>query len=180
MYFQDYFSRFHRAVSDVDEATLEHFAELLRKIRDGKGKTLVAGNGGSAAIASHVAIDFTKAAGLPTMCFNEAGLLTCLSNDFGYEQWVEKALEYYATPRDLVVLISSSGRSPNMLRGAQKAREMGLPIVTLTGFSPDNPLKQMGDVNFWVNSECYNIVENAHQVWLLAVSDRVANIDFNK
>jgi D-sedoheptulose 7-phosphate isomerase len=180
MYFQDYFSRLHKAMGDSDEASFEHVAELLRKIRDQKGKTLVAGNGGSASIASHVAVDFTKAAGLPTMCFNEASLITCFANDFGYEHWLEKALEYYATPLDLVILISSSGKSPNMLRAAQKARDLHLPIVTLTGFGADNPLKSMGDVNFWVDSRCYNVIENVHQIWLLAISDRVARIDFNK
>ena len=122
-------------------------------------------------MASHVTVDFTKAVGMRAINFNEADLLTCFANDYGYEHWVAKALEFYADEGDLVILISSSGQSPNMLNGAKQSREMGLPILTLSGFRSDNPLRTMGDVNLWVDSTAYNIVEMTHHVWLLAIID---------
>ena len=122
-------------------------------------------------MASHVSVDFTKAAGMRAVNFNEADLLTCFANDYGYKNWVAKALEFYADPGDLAILISSSGQSPNMLIGAKQARAMNLPLVTLSGFLSDNPLRGMGDVNLWVDSTAYNIVEMTHHVWLLALID---------
>ncbi len=136
-------------------------------------KVIIAGNGGSAAMASHCAVDFTKAAGIRCVNFNETDLITCLANDFGYERWVEKALEFYADSGDLVILISSSGKSMNMVNAARYARGRGLRLVTLTGFAATNPLRQLGDLNFWVNSRSYNVVEMTHHIWLLAVCDLV-------
>ena len=122
-------------------------------------------------MASHVSVDFTKAAGMRAVNFNEADLLTCFANDYGYKNWVARALEFYADPGDLAILISSSGQSPNMLIGAKQARAMNLPLVTLSGFQSDNPLRGMGDVNLWVDSTAYNVVEMTHHVWLLALID---------
>ena len=122
-------------------------------------------------MASHVSVDLTEAAEMRAINFNEADLLTCFANDYGYEHWVAKALEFYADEGDLVILISSSGQSPNMLNGAKQAREMGLPILTLSGFRSDNLLRTMGDLNLWVDSTAYNIVEMTHHVWLLAIID---------
>ena len=122
-------------------------------------------------MASHVSVDFTKAAGMRAVNFNEADLLTCFANDYGYKNWVARALEFYADPGDLAILISSSGQSTNMLIGAKEAQAMNLPLVTLSGFRSDNPLRGMGDVNLWVDSNAYNIVEMTHHVWLLALID---------
>ncbi len=137
------------------------------------GKVIMAGNGGSAAIASHCAVDFTKNAHVRCVNFNEADLITCFANDYGYESWLQKALEFYADEGDLVVLISSSGRSPNMVCAARYAISRGLEVVTLTGCASDNPLKALGRLNFWVDSHAYNIIEMTHHVWLLAVCDLI-------
>ena len=112
------------------------------------------GNGGSASIASHLAVDFTKAAGVRSITFNESSLLTCFGNDYGYQNWVKKALEFYADKQDLIILISSSGNSKNIINGAKKAKEMNCKLVTFSGFSEDNGLNNLGDLNFWVNSKC--------------------------
>ena len=74
---------------------------------------------------------------------------------------------------DVVVLISSSGRSLNVIRAAEHARGRGLTVVTLTGFAPDNPLRHMGDLSLWVDSRSYNVVESVHQIWLLMVCDLI-------
>ena len=135
---------------------------------------IIAGNGGSAAIASHAAIDFSKNANIRCMSFNDTALITCLANDFGYEHWIEKALGMYADEGDLVVLISSSGRSMNMIRAADYAVQRGLSLVTFSGFLGTNPLRRLGHLNFWVKSKSYNFVETFHQLWLLSVCDLIA------
>jgi D-sedoheptulose 7-phosphate isomerase len=153
---------------------LAEVADLLKFVHDKGGKTLIFGNGGSAAIASHFSVDLTKNAGLRCVNCNEADLITCFSNDYGYERWVEKAIDFYGDAGDLLIVISSSGSSENMLNGVKAAREGKFKgIVTLSGFAEDNPLCQLGDINLWINSRAYNFVENTHQVWLLAIVDLI-------
>lgn len=172
-FFPDYFASIANCVQTADADLLLHAANELRKVRERKGKVILIGNGGSAAMASHVAVDLTKAAGVRAINFNEADLLTCLANDYGYEHWVEKALDFYADEGDLVILISSSGKSPNIVNGARRAHELKLRVITLSGFSPDNPLRALGEVNLWADSMAYNIVEMTHHIWLLALVDKL-------
>ena len=170
-YFLQYFETVEQKLKSIDFTQLEQAALMVRNTNQANKKIIVVGNGGSAAMASHVTVDFTKVAGIRAINFNEADLLTCFANDYGYERWVEMALEFYADPGDLAVLISSSGNSPNMLNGAAKAKAMGLSLITVSGFSPDNPLRKLGEMNLWVDSKAYNIVEMTHHVWLLAIID---------
>ncbi|HCV22507.1 MAG TPA: phosphoheptose isomerase [Candidatus Latescibacteria bacterium] len=170
-FFRDCFSKITERLKDADTSDLVAAADLIRGIGDSDGKVIVVGNGGSAAIASHLTVDLTKAAGIRAVNFNEPSLLTCFANDYGYEHWVAKALEFYADPGDLAVLISSSGASQNIVNGAEQARTMGLTVISLSGFSPENPLRQLGDLNLFAASDSYNIVEMTHHVWLLAIVD---------
>ena len=153
---------------------LVEVANLLKDIHaDGK-KILIFGNGGSAAISSHFSVDLTKNAGLRCVNFNEADLITCFANDYGFERWVEKAVDFYGDEGDLLIVISSSGSSKNMLNGVKAARNGNFKaVVTLSGFAEDNPLRQLGDINVWINSRAYNFVENIHQIWLLAIVDLI-------
>ena len=134
-------------------------------------KLIFIGNGGSAAIASHMAIDFSKNGGLRAMCFNDGAALTCLGNDYGYEEVFSRQLEFHAQRGDVLYAISSSGRSPNILKAVAKARELGCHIVTMSGFREDNPLRTLGDVNFYVASHKYGTVEVAHTALIHAVVD---------
>ena len=170
-YFSQYFENISKGLKSIDPAQLKQTAAMVWRVHKSCKKIIVVGNGGSAAMASHVAVDFTKAAGIRAINFNEADLITCFANDYGYKRWVEKALEAYADPGDLAILISSSGNSPNMLNGAEKAKAMGLSVVTVSGFSADNPIRKLGDLNLWVDSSEYNIVEMTHHVWLVAIID---------
>ena len=172
-FFSRYFDVLSKSIDSVSADKLEALCRLILAVQLAGKKIIVVGNGGSAAIASHVAVDLTKAAGIRAVNFNEADLLTCLSNDYGYEHWVEKALEFWADYGDLVIIISSSGRSENLLNGAKCAKNLGLGVITLSGFDEDNPLRALGDLNLWVDSTEYNIVETTHQTWLLAVVDYV-------
>jgi len=170
----EYFERYRASLFDRDVSTqLIELKEWMAAASTQGKKVIFAGNGGSAAIASHCAVDFTKNARIRCVNFNEADLITCLANDYGYERWLQKALELYADEGDVVILISSSGQSKNLLQAARYAVSRGLPLVTLTGFQPDNPLRKLGALNFWVDSRAYNIVEMTHQIWLLAVCDLI-------
>jgi D-sedoheptulose 7-phosphate isomerase len=173
-FFDQYFDELGQRLRDASAEELDALRRTFTRVRDRGRKVIVAGNGASAAIASHVAVDLTKTSGIRAINFNEADLITCLGNDYGYENWMAKAIEFYGDPGDVAVLISSTGRSPNVVIGAERARERGLGVVTLSGFQPDNPLRALGDLNLWVNSRRYNIVETTHQSWLLAVVDHVA------
>ena len=120
------------------------------------------GNGGSATIASHMAIDFTKNGGIRALSFNDGAALTCLGNDLGYENVFSKQIEMLATNKDLLVAISSSGSSQNILNAVGAARAKGCEIITMSGFSAQNPLRKLGDLNLYVASREYGFVEAAH------------------
>ena len=173
-FIDDYLKRYKKVLlqTDVSE-TMTAMKKLLLKTRDSGNKVLIVGNGGSAAMASHVSVDLTKQAGIRTVNFNEADLITCFANDYGYENWVTKAIEFYGDEGDVAILISSSGKSNNIINAASQANKMGIHVITLTGFKQDNPLKKLGELNFWLDSRAYNIIENTHQIWLLMVCDLI-------
>ena len=148
--------------------------DLLLEVKSHNKKVLIFGNGGSASIASHISVDLTKNAGLRCLNFNEASLITCFANDYGFEHWVEKAIDFYGDEGDLLIVISSSGQSENMLNGVQAARNANFnSVVTLSGFAKDNALSQLGDINLWLDSSAYNFVESVHQIWLLTIVDLI-------
>jgi len=171
-YLQDFIELLQPNDESIEE--LVKVYNLLLDVSSNNKKVLIFGNGGSAAIASHFSVDLTKNAKLRCLNFNEANLITCFANDYGFDHWVEKAVDFYGDDGDLLIVISSSGRSENMLNGVRAARKGNFSsVVTLSGFTHDNPLKQLGDVNLWVDSKAYNFVENIHQIWLLTIVDLV-------
>ena len=173
----NYKKYFDKISSNLDKYSAGDFIKksinLINLCKENHGKIIIVGNGGSAAIASHVSVDFVKAAGIRSINFNEADLITCFANDFGYENWLEKSLEFYADKKDLVILISSSGKSQNIINAVNKAKKLDLFVVTFTGFEKDNIISKSSDLNFWVNSKAYNVIENIHQIWLLMACDLI-------
>ena len=148
--------------------------EILKKTHSQGKKTMIFGNGGSAAVASHFSVDLTKNARVRCTNYNESDLLTCFSNDYGYERWVEKAIEFYGDQGDSLILISAGGNSPNMTNGAKLARQKKIKtIITFTGNDKNNKLTKLGDINFWVDSKAYNHIENVHQILLLSLVDLI-------
>lgn len=147
------------------------FRDICREVALRSGKLLFAGNGGSASIASHAATDFTKQSRVRSVSFNDHNLLTAFANDYGQDHWMAQCIDAYAEPRDAVVLISSSGCSPNVLNAVNLAKHKGLTVITFTGFDPENPLRKLGDVNFWADSHHYSIVEGLHSAWTFCVAD---------
>lgn len=141
------------------------------------GKVIFVGNGGSAAIASHLAIDFGKNGGYRAIALNDGAALTCLANDLGYDRVFARQIEMLGRPADMLVAISSSGASPNILQAVTAARAIGAWVLTLSGFSPDNPLRTMGDLNLHVASDRYGPVELSHLALLHAVLDIAMGVD---
>ena len=148
--------------------------DILVDTKKKNKKIMIFGNGGSAAIASHVSVDLTKNANIRCSNYNEADLITCFANDYGYERWIEKTIDFYADQEDVLILISSSGKSKNMINACKAAKNKKLSkVITFTGHQKDNPLSKQGDINFWINSKAYNFVENTHQIWLLTIVDLI-------
>jgi D-sedoheptulose 7-phosphate isomerase len=141
---------------------IEQAAKLIVARTTAGNKLMFIGNGASAAISSHQATDFWKAGGMRAIAFNDASLLTCISNDFGYPHVFEKPIEMFGEKGDVLVAISSSGQSENILRGVEAGQRKGIEILTLSGFAPDNPLRAMGSFNFYVSSNKYGHVEVVH------------------
>lgn len=152
---------------------LERAVALISSQPSRNGKVIFIGNGGSATIASHQAIDYWKNGGIPAIAFNDAALLTCISNDFGYEQVFEKPIERFADARDILVAISSSGQSENILRGVRAASARGCQVITMSGFDKANPLRSLGTLNFYVPASFYGFVEISHLCLCHSIIDAI-------
>ena len=173
VFLNDYLNDLNKLSNDLDKSTLIDISEEIVKLVKSKGSVIIVGNGGSAAIASHVAVDFLKAIGIRAFTFNESSLITCYANDFGYENWVKESLKSYAKKNDVVILISSSGESANILNAAKYIKNNCSSVITFSGFNKNNSLSNIGNFNIWVDSSNYNYVEIIHNQFLLMLVDLV-------
>jgi len=144
------------------EQGIEKAVEMVKEVQSSNKKIIMVGNGGSAGIASHQAVDYWKNGGVRATAFNDSSLLTCISNDFSYEEVFSVPIEKFADKGDIVFCISSSGSSKNILNAAEQAKKSGCRVVTFSGFKIDNPLRKMGDLNFYLPSLSYGYVEILH------------------
>lgn len=117
-------------------------------------------------MASHMAADASKNGNFRSLAFNDPALLTAVSNDIAYEECFAVPLKRFANPSDGLVSISSSGNSKNVIRAIETARELKMQVITLSGMSPDNKSRKMGDINFYIPADTYGIVEVTHQALL--------------
>lgn len=156
----------------IDEAIDKVIDMVVKQACSGK-KVLFIGNGASASIASHMAVDFWKNGGIKAIAFNDASLLTCISNDYGYKHVFEKPIEIFIDSGDILFAISSSGKSENILRGAEEAKKKAAILITLSGFAKDNPLRKLGLINFYVPSNSYGHVEVVHHSICHSVVDNI-------
>lgn len=141
--------------------------------RKSRAKVFFIGNGGSAAIAEHMSADYLKNARMRIVNMYNAATLTCLSNDYGYEDIFSRQIDFVAEPGDVLVAISSSGNSRNIIKAIETAKGIGCKVITLTGFAPDNLARKLGDVSVYVPSVEYGIVESIHNMVLQFVVDEV-------
>ncbi|MBE3088977.1 MAG: SIS domain-containing protein [Actinobacteria bacterium] len=143
---------------------VEDAIDLINKCSVSGKKIMFIGNGASAAISSHMATDFWKNGAIKAIAFNDSSLLTCVSNDYGYQNVFEKPVEMFAEKGDILIAISSSGRSENIIKGAKMALYKDCSLITLSGFEENNTLRSLGHINFYVSSSSYGLVEIIHQV----------------
>tara|TARA_R110001599_G_scaffold68960_4_gene194086 strand:- start:30818 stop:31459 length:642 start_codon:yes stop_codon:yes gene_type:complete len=150
------------------------FAEFLargRAVHDAGNKLIFIGNGASASMASHYALDLTKNGGIRSLAITDPAMLTALINDLGGDAIFAEQIGFYAQPGDILVAISSSGSSPNILKAVERARAAECSVITFSGFAPDNPLRLSGDLNFHVAGDEYGFVETAHATLIHAIID---------
>lgn len=147
--------------------------DLIKQCSQKSKKLIFIGNGGSAGIASHQAVDYWKNGKIKAITFNDASLLSCISNDYGYHRVFAEPIKQFAEPGDLLIAISSSGRSRNILEAVEAARDSKCVVVTLSGFDKTNPLRSKGDINFYVPSYSYGHVEVSHLTILHAMLDEI-------
>ncbi len=148
---------------------IEHSVEILSPAR----RVLFIGNGGSNAICSHMMEDYMKMARKQTLSFTDAALITCFANDYGYENAQAEWIKFNFQPDDVLVAISSSGESKNILNAVNVHKALGGTVITFSGFAEANTLSKMGKVNFVTPVKNYGIVETFHQVILHAILDEI-------
>ena len=159
-------------VFPIDDG-IARIVEFVLSLRDG-GKALLIGNGGSAAIVSHMHNDLCKALGVRAIVFNETPLLTALANDEGYPEVFHRPIQLWADRHDVLISVSSAGESENIVKASALARDKGCKVVTFSGFKPTNRLRQIGDLNVYVPASTYGYVEMAHSVIAHCVTDIAA------
>lgn len=154
--------------------------DIVNCARDNNSKIIFAGNGASCTIANHGSLDFMNQLNVECCCFNDAGMITAYSNDFGYENALKRYIQFIAKKEDLCIFISSSGESINVIEACKEAVDRCCDVITLTGFERENSLSRLGDVNFWANSRDYNVVECVHNTWLVTICDLIVKDEKEK
>lgn len=148
------------------------------EIQSNRRHIYLVGNGASASMASHFAADMSKNCGIRAHTFTDLALLTALANDISYEEVFAGPLRWHMQPKDMLVAISSSGNSPNIIRAIETARTIGANIITLSAFSQNNAIRRKGDLNFFIAADAYGLAETAHAAilhyWLDMITAAVA------
>ena len=166
-------------VIDV-ESFVDMAIEKCRRAHSSGNKVMFVGNGASASHASHMAADFSKNGRIRSIAFNDAAALTCYANDYSYEEVFSKQIEIHGQAGDILVAISSSGESENIVLAARAARKIGASVITLSGFDAGNRLRKLGDLNAWVPSPDYGFVEIAHLGIIHSIVDLAVSLAANE
>ena len=166
-------------VIDV-ESFVDMAIEKCRRAHSSGNKVMFVGNGARASHASHMAADFSKNGRIRSIAFNDAAALTCYANDYSYEEVFSKQIEIHGQAGDILVAISSSGESENIVLAARAARKIGASVITLSGFEAGNRLRKLGDLNAWVPSPDYGFVEIAHLGIIHSIVDLAVSLAANE
>lgn len=157
------------------EHSLQCMKEVLLSVRSEGKDVYLLGNGGSAALVAHVQTDLVNKCRLRAHILQEPSLLTCMSNDYGYPNAYQELLSRYIRSGDVVLAVSSSGQSANILQACDSAKDNGANVITLSGFAVNNHLRSKGMINIWLPSDDYGMVEVGHQLILHYLSDSLAD-----
>ena len=150
--------------------------QMILDVGAASRKVMLVGNGGSSSVVGHVQTDIIKCVGIKAMVFTEPSMLTAVSNDHGYETSYQRPVEWWAEEGDLILAVSSSGKSKNILNAVSAAVDRGCQAITLSGFEPDNPLRHLGDINLYVSDRSYGYVETAHAALTHFITDRAMEL----
>lgn len=167
----------HDIFKNIDNGIQKIF-ELLSDTKKNNSNVYIIGNGGSAGVAAHATTDFFNVANIRATTLHESSLLTCMTNDYGYENAFMKMISLLIKKEDILIAISSSGQSKNILNAVIEAKKINSNVITLSGFSSNNPLRKMGNINIWIDSNDYGFVEIGHQFILHNIADKF-NPKFN-
>lgn len=166
----------HKSDSILLNDAIKESLNFIQSTISTKSNLYIIGNGGSAGIASHAANDFINMCDIKAITFHDISVLTCLTNDYGYENAFKILLEKFSKKNDVLISISSSGNSPNILNATKFFKKNhNAKVITLSGFNKSNKLRGLGDINFWIDSHSYGIVEIAHQFILHNFADQIYN-----
>lgn len=169
-------------ITDSNEQELSHQEGLdllydkMAEIRDKRSTLFMIGNGGSSGIVSHASVDFINTCKINAYPITDSSLLTCMANDYGYDRVFEQPLSTILKEEDALLAISSSGKSPNILKAANMARDRDNFVVTYSGFNQENPLRAAGSLNFYLNANNYGKVEIGHALLIHIITDRLSGI----
>ena len=172
-FIKNYINEFFNVIRKAEnqKKKIIEICNLLLKLNT-KNTVYIFGNGGSNAIASHFAMDLTNNTDVKCLNLNDPAIITCYANDFKFQNWISRAILKYVKKNDILILVSSSGKSKNMIEAIKTARIKKIKkIIVFTGFNKKNYMNVNSDINFWINSKNYNIIENSHQFYLLMIVD---------
>tara|TARA_B100000963_G_C22567006_1_gene644217 strand:- start:433 stop:981 length:549 start_codon:yes stop_codon:yes gene_type:complete len=170
-YYLNYIKKINKTFADINFEKVIKLEKLIKKSK--KNKILIFGNGAGAAIASHFANDLSNTAKIKTLSFDNSAHLTCFANDYGYENWVKKTIEIFAEKNDLIILLSASGRSKNMINAAKYCKIKKINFFSITGFIKNNELNKISKNFIWINSKSYNQIELSQLCVLLSIIDKI-------
>ncbi len=170
-FYLNYIEGINDALNNIDHNKIEKLEKLIDKCRN--NRILVFGNGAGAAIASHFANDLSNTSKIKTYSFDNSAHLTCFANDYGFENWVKKTIEIFANKNDLIILLSASGNSKNMIKAAEYCKIKRLNFFSITGFLETNKLNKISKNFIWIDSKSYNKVELSQLFVLLSIIDKM-------
>ncbi len=170
--------------SDLGQTELDSYErgigaliDCFSQMKQNSQQVFFIGNGGSSAIASHMTADYMKNGGMKTYSLYDNAVTTCMGNDYGYDYVFSRPLEFLCNKDDLLVAISSSGNSQNIINAIEVARKRGAKVITLSGYEPDNKIRTMGDYGVYVPASHYGMVESIHNLILQQIVDEIMERD---
>jgi|TARA_B100001057_G_C22775998_1_gene921587 D-sedoheptulose 7-phosphate isomerase len=172
-FYKNYIKNNFNILDKVNVLKVDKLFKNLKNIKKKNKKVLIFGNGAGASIASHFANDLTNSAKIRCLSFDSSTQLTCYANDFGYDNWVKEAIKNFFEKNDLVILISASGNSANMIQAAKFCKKNKIQFFSLTGFKKNNKLNKNSNEYIWVDSKSYNQVEISQLLILLFLVDHL-------
>jgi len=173
-FFLDYIYQNNQILNKIELGEVLNLYENIKKLKKNKKKILIFGNGAGASIASHFSNDLSKNTKIRCLSFDSSTHLTCYANDYGYENWVKETIKIHYENNDLVILISASGKSKNMIKAAKYCKTHKIKFFSLTGFNERNSLKLLSENSIWINSSSYNQIEISQLLILLSIIDKLA------